>query len=116
MQGHYTIDADHLNRAVKLTAYFESHMNRIYACIKSPSQRAEEALAARLKEGKIKNGFTVREITRKCWSYLSDSQTVTFALETMEELGWVRAVTGGSAGRGRPTLKWEINPKLRQSR
>jgi len=108
--GFYHIDRDHLNQVLGFIEYLESHLNKIYSHVKSEGRKAEEALSTHLLTGDLKDGFTVREITnRKQWAFLKDARTVEYALGSFEELGWVRQLPSGF---GRPTLKWEINPKL----
>ena len=46
LAGRHMIDLAHLEQAIGLLAYFESHMERVYACAKSPEQRALQALAS----------------------------------------------------------------------
>jgi hypothetical protein len=108
--GHF-IDVEHFDKALALLSYLETHMRRVYGCIKSPIQKAEAELAARLQAGDLSDGFSVRAIERKCWSQLTDRDTIGCALETFEELGWIRQLPV-TASAGRPTIKWEINPKL----
>jgi len=113
--GHYLIDSDHLNRAIALLAYLESHMNRVYGSVKSPEQLAEAALAEHIKDGSLKDGFTIYDVERPCWKGLS-KMYATGAVYSLEQLGWLRLLPADNKGkRGRPTLRWEINPKLKQS-
>jgi hypothetical protein len=111
--GIHLIDLDHLNRAIALLAYLESHMARVYASIRTPEQKAFETLAKHLRQGDLKNGFSNREIKRKCWEHLSDSGSTESALESLEELGWLRlSQQVKSSQGGRPSPRWEINPAL----
>jgi hypothetical protein len=109
--GEHLIDLDHLNRAMALLAYLEAHMNRIYSCAKSLEQKAVEALAEHVESGDLSDGFSIRDVVRKCWEHLSKSY-VEDAILTLEDFGWLRLVTRKEEGRGRPTYRWEINPAL----
>jgi len=115
LEGNHLIDLKHLSRAIRLVAYLESHMHRVYGCIKSLGQKAEEGLARHLKAGDLEDGFTIREIiNRKHWEFLTDSQVVDSALETMEEMNWVRELPAEKR-RGKPTRRWEINPAIKKN-
>ncbi len=113
LSGTHTIDAAHLNKALDLLAYLETHMHRVYDCIQNPIQKAESVLSKHIKKGDLTSGFTLRVIQRKHWKDLSQKEHIDLALETLEENGWVRKVyfKSGPEG-GRPTAQWEINPAL----
>jgi len=113
LEGNHLIDLEHLNRAIGLLAYLERHMNRVYASIRTPEQKAVETLAKHLRKGDLKNGFSSRDIKRKGWEHLSDSGNTESALESLEELIWLRPMQQAkSSNGGRPTPRWEINPAL----
>ena len=120
LMGPHHIDAAHLNKAIDLLAYLETHMRRIYGCIQDPVRKAEIAITKRIKNRDLKTtlnadgeriGFTSRDILRKCWHDLQVKLDVEFALENLVEKGWVRELPR-LAGPGQPTIKWEINPTL----
>ena len=113
LSGTHTIDVAHLNKAIDLLAYLETHMHRVYDCIQNPIQKAESVLSKHIKKGDLTSGFTLRVIQRKHWKDLSKQEYIDLALETLEENGWVRKfhVKSGPEG-GRPTAQWEINPAL----
>jgi len=110
--GGHTIDLDHLDRAIALLAYLETHMNRIYGCVKSPVRKAEEALAQHVQAGDLKDGFRIRDVQRKCWENLSKDYCED-AILALEDMGWFRQLPPEQTSKGgRPTLRWEINPSL----
>ena len=113
LQGWHVIDLAHINKAIDLLAYLETHMHRIYGCIQTPIQKAESAIAKRLRNGDLNSGFTIRAIQRKHWRDLSRPEYIDLALETLVEKGWLRDLPK-SEGRGRPTTAWEINPNLKK--
>ncbi len=98
--------------AADILVYLESHMHRVYDCIKSPLQIAEEALAKHIAAGDLKDLFTLRDIKRKDWSGLDDGSINKDALDTLEEKNWVRYGEVVGPKGGRPTVKWTINPVL----
>jgi putative DNA primase/helicase len=111
LSGNHVIDAEHLNKAVRLLMYLGKHMERVYGCIQEPAQKAETLLAQRLKERQLRDGFSVRDITRKCWSHLSKPDIVESALQGLEDKGWIRLLPI-TTNVGRPTSRWEINPEV----
>jgi hypothetical protein len=113
LMGSYPIDLEHLNRALRLLTYLESHARRIYGMVRDESQRAEESLAEHILKGDLKDGFTARDVIRKHWGHLRKEWVVNFAIETMEDMGWVRALANAKNAMGRPTYHYEINPALK---
>lgn len=112
--GGLLVDLEHLDRAIRFVNYLESHVNRIYSQIRNPFQKAEESLVKHIKAQNLKDGFTAREVERKCWDGLSRREYVEDALVILEEKGWVRSLAPEkNAKGGRPTSKWEINPALK---
>jgi len=113
LAGTHMIDLAHLNKAIDLLGYLETHMHRIYGCIQNPIQKAESEIAEHLKRGDLSPGFTTRTIQRKCWRGLSKSEYIDLALESLAEKGWLRDLPK-SEGRGRPTIAWDINPAVQR--
>jgi hypothetical protein len=113
LSGTHVIDLAHINKAIDLLGYLETHMHRVYGCIQTPIQKAESAIAKRLRNGDLSSGFTIRAIQRKHWRDLSRPEYIDLALETLVEKGWLRDLPK-SEGRGRPTTAWEINPSLKK--
>jgi hypothetical protein len=117
LSGNHQIDVAHLNKAIRLLAYLESHMHRVYDCIQTPIQKAESAIAKHIKDGDLEDGLTVRSIQRRHWKDLSKPDYIDLALETLVEKGWLRELPLLQNARGgRPTIRWEINPALVEQR
>jgi hypothetical protein len=110
--GTREIDREHAEQAIKTVVWLESHARRIYSCIKSPFQLSAEALAKHLLAGDLEGGFTVRDVQRKGWTNLKDDNQIADAVVIFEELEWLRGIQVKSARGGRPTTKYEINPRL----
>ena len=47
-------------------------------------------LAKRIKEGKLEDNFTAREVHRKGWELLTEIETVNGALTDLVEANWLR--------------------------
>lgn len=110
--GAHYIDVGHLQRAIKLLSYLESHMHRVYGCNRTPNQRAVFALAAHIRRCEVRDGFTVRDVFRKRWADLGSTDLAEGAILTLEDMGWLREKIADTSGRGRPTQRWEINPAV----
>ena len=107
------IPVRHAEMAVRWCKYLESHARRIYGLAKNPSMQSAIALGRKLSECKLKDGFTVRDLCRKCWAGLATRELVVAALARLEEAHWVRGIEkpAGSQG-GRPTVYYLINPAV----
>ena len=113
--GFHLIDREHLERAIAfLGEYLEPHMRRLYGCVKSPIQRAEATLAEHILAGDLENGFTIRDVIRKGWSLLTETDTTRYTLDTFCEMNWIRPLPKPAGQVGQPTTKYEINPKLKK--
>jgi hypothetical protein len=52
--------------------------------------RSAQALAAKLKQGKLPDKFTARDVQRNRWRYLASKQAVSAALDWLEDEHWIR--------------------------
>jgi hypothetical protein len=103
-------------RAINLCAYFQSHALRVYSAIISPEVRAGHALARHIKKGDLESPFSSRDISRRCWADLNDAELVAAALQHLADLHWIRStVAPTTAQGGRPTERWDVNPKLKRN-
>ena len=111
--GSHLIDVEHLQMAISLMEYLESHMQRAYGSIRTPVQQIESLLARELQAGKIQDGFSARDINRTLWGGRKKPDTVEMALEGLAEKHWVRHYVApvGATG-GRPCTRYEINPAV----
>src|SRR6202043_63527 len=90
--GHQLIDLEHLNRAIGLLRYLESHMHRVYGSIRSPEQRGVDTWAKHIARGDLGQEFGTGDIRRKCWEPLSDGGVIAQAIAGLEDMNWVRGV------------------------
>lgn len=76
--------------------------------------RAAQALADKIRQGKLQDEFTARDVARNQWRYLTSSEAVQAALNWLEDEGWLRSmeVGGTGPGTGRRTQRYSINPKV----
>ncbi len=114
-----------LNAALKWHSMLETHMLRIYSLVidsanikaaylsekllnmaKNSTDKTDETLW-------INGGFTARQLIRKGWKGLTDSDDVLNALEVLLEQKWLDSQEVPSTGRGgRPTECYFINPRI----
>jgi hypothetical protein len=108
------VGIDALECALGWSDYLESHARRIYSQGMEPAAAAARALAKRIQNGEIADGFSLRDIYRNHWSMLGDKSAVEMATGLLVELDWLRqqqVQTGGM-----PKLVFHINPKARTAR
>jgi hypothetical protein len=96
----------------------EAHARRCYGLLIDDGLRAAQALAVKVGQGKLKDGFTARDVKRNPWRSLKTEQAVQAALDWLEDEDWLRGeeVGGTGPGGGRPTVRYFINPKALNAR
>lgn len=115
-----------LKTAIEWHLMLETHMNRIYSLVTDSSNIKASYLADKLKamvkKGGDKDdktdwlyyGFTARQLIRRGWKSLTDTDEVLNALEVLTEHDWLRWETVESTGQGgRPTERYYINPRIK---
>ena len=107
------VKADSAVMAAAWCSYLEGHARRVFALAETAAVTAAQLLARKLKERKLPDGFTVRDVVRKGWSALHDAASTERALNVLAEFGWVVS-SEDDAGPGRPTTRYFINPKVFQ--
>lgn len=99
-------------RAAAWCEYLESHARRIYGLVESLPIKAATILAARVKKKALGTSFTVRDVYRRQWSFLTDKDIAQAACDILVEAGWLReSVTESSFGQ-RGKTDYLVNPKL----
>jgi len=113
--GSGSITVDSALRAAAWCEFLEAHARRCYGLLADGGLRSAQALADRLRAGKPESGFTARDVRRNRWRYLTTDDAVRAALEWLEDEGWLRVEATSGRG-GRPTLRYSVNPKVRNRR
>lgn len=100
-------------RAAAWCDYLEAHARRCYGLLADDGLRAAQALADKVRQGKLSDGFTARDVRRNQWRYLTTGEAVQAALDWLEDEAWLQAdeVGGAGPGTGRSTVRYSINPK-----
>jgi hypothetical protein len=89
--------------------YLEAHAARAYASLSSIHTDTATRILKKLRKGDLPNGFTEREVKRRCWSGLTDKAKVSEALKLLEEYDWLRSERVETGGR--PSVVWYANPE-----
>ncbi len=108
---HGPVTADAAYKAVAWAEYLESHARRIYGLLGDVRMKAAAALAGKIKEKRLKDGFALRDIYRLGWQYLDGPELAAGACRELEEAGWIRREVDTETG-GRPRATYRINPKI----
>lgn len=105
-------------RAAAWCEYLEAHARRCYGLLIDDGLRAAQALADKVRQAKLQDGFTARDVRRNQWRSLTTDDAVQAALDWLEDEGWLRAdkVGGAGPGSGRRTCRYSINPKIDMAR
>ena len=90
--------------------YLESHARRIYSAATHNPVKAAKLILVKIENGKLSNGFTSREIHRKCWAGLTDATEIKEGLETLTTYGYLLECMVETSGR--PSVTYRVNPKV----
>lgn len=101
-------------RAAAWCEFLEAHARRIYGLLTDDGMRAAQALADKVKGGKLVDGFTARDVRRNQWRHLTTEESVQAALDWLDGEHWLRSEEVGGTGPGRRTTRYTINPKIKQ--
>jgi hypothetical protein len=103
-------------KSAKLAAatcdYLESHARRIYHMAGNITQRAAGNLTMKIKQGKLDDGFTARDVQRKGWSILTEKEVVNSALIELAEAGWLKSKKQAPPQGGKTKDVFYINPMV----
>ena len=110
--GTAEIPAVALDKAIRWGQYLESHACRLYAAAVHSDVTAGRALAKKILDGSLADGFAVKDVYRPGWSGLTSSEEAQAAIELLVDLDWLEVAEIPTAGRKR--TEHRINPRLRQ--
>ena len=103
-------------KAAAWCEYLESHVRRIYGLITNASATRASILLEKLKNNKLQDGFTVREIYRQNWRRLNDRNSAQAACDELVDANILlsnkispKFGQPGVSGRGK--TEYYINPK-----
>ncbi len=93
--------------------YLTGHARRIYGLVEAAKVTTARMVSRRLTEGKLDDGFTVRDIVRKQWSGVTTTMQAETVLAILEENGHVQSLDDINPI-GRPTVRYYINPQIKK--
>ena len=100
-------------RAAAWCEYLSGHARRIYGLVEAAKVTTAHMVSRRLAEGKLDDGFTVRDMVRKQWSGVTTTMQAETALAILEENGHVQSQDGINT-LGRPTVRYYVNPQIKK--
>ncbi|MDE2407658.1 MAG: hypothetical protein KGL91_07330, partial [Xanthomonadaceae bacterium] len=98
------VSGDAMARALGWCEYLEGHARRIYAPGTDNGLTAAHALLR--KRADLPDGFTARDVYRRCWSGLDDPDTVAEALGVLVEYGHLHESAEQTGGRPMTAYRW----------
>ncbi len=101
---------DCLTRAIGFAEYLKTHANRIYASVSGHDHAVTRALAKRILDGQLADGFTCRTLTLKGWSGLATRDQAQAAIDALVEYGWLLETEIRTGGR--PSTRYTVNPGI----
>jgi hypothetical protein len=107
------VTANSALRAAAWCEYLSGHARRIYGLVEAAKVTTARMVSRRLAEGKLDDGFTVRDMVRKQWSGVTTALQAESALAILEENGHVQSQDGINT-MGRPTVRYTINPQIKK--
>jgi len=99
-------------RAAAWCEYLTGHARRIYGLVEAAKVSTARMLSRRIAQGKLEDGFTVRDVVRKQWAGLTTAMQAEGSLDILEDNGHVQSSDPLNSV-GRPTVRYFINPQVR---
>lgn len=110
IHGKGAVSLQSTTQAIQWCAFLEKHAIKAYAIGQNAQAGAAKRLSEYIERGLLEQDSPVRSIYRKQWAQLRTPELVDQALETLEELHWLRVVHATVQG-GR-TKKIILHPKF----
>jgi Protein of unknown function (DUF3987) len=107
--GSKAVSQKAILRAIAFAEYLETHARRVYAAGSESEVATAKAILGHLREGALQDGFGARDIRRKEWSNLTDSEQVKAGLDLLVEYDWLASQTIQTGGK--PKTTYRINPR-----
>ena len=114
--GMGTVSLRAAQQAAQWCDYLEAHARRIYGLVSDINIQAASRLARKIEEGRLTDGFSVRDVYRKGWGLLGTPDLAQAALDELVEAGWLRQEQQQAKEVGqKPLPVFRINPKVKAS-
>jgi putative DNA primase/helicase len=99
-----------LRRALAWVEYLASHAARAYGAGTRPPTEGAAALLAKIRSGRVADGFAGRDVYLKGWTHLNTPELVHAAAQILCDLHHLRKVEHRNPAGGRPSITYRINP------
>jgi hypothetical protein len=99
-----------VTQALHFARYLKSHAKRIYSSVHGLDSGPARSLAQKILDKKLQGNFTQRNVQHKGWANLSNKESVTLAVNSLVEHGWLLELLSESGGR--KTMLYKINPNI----
>jgi len=96
-------------QALSWVEYLEPHAHRVFFAINNAKAEAAKSLLRKIRKGELVDSFTVRDIYRKGWVYLSTLEDAQQAIDLLVGHGYL--VADRVPASGRPTVRYLVNPR-----
>ncbi|MDP9354534.1 MAG: YfjI family protein [Chloroflexota bacterium] len=107
-----SVDQAAVDLAVKWAVFLEAHARKVYGAELDGGASTAHALKAKLEDGAVLDGQSVRDLIRAQWSGLATPERVWAALSLLQEHEWLRIETIQPLGGGRPSQIVRLHPEL----
>ncbi len=108
--GAGAVGLDSAQRAAAWCDLLEAHARRVYASATSAQHNGARALLAKIRAGRLRDGFCAKAVYDAGWTGLSDPAAVEAAIDTLVEHKFVRRVTVPTGGR--PRVEVQAHPGI----
>jgi len=109
-EGYGPVGVEPLRKATDWGRYLETHARRIFASATNPDIRAAKTLSKKILSEALKDGFSLRDVYRPCWTSLTTRDDAARAVEMLMDLDWLAEVKEPTSGAPRTTYK--VNPRI----
>ncbi len=104
------VSLENAQKAAAWCGFLQAHAERVYQIAELSEFDVAREILKKIKSKDLSNEFTARDIYGKHWSKLSKPRDVQNGLETLNEYGYLRAVTVNDGHR--PKTVYFIHPEL----
>ncbi|WP_296488490.1 YfjI family protein [Rhodoferax sp.] len=108
------VKVDSAIRAAAWCEYLAGHARRVYGLVEVGKINTARTLGRRIAEGKLNDQFTARDVWKKGWTGIRSTADAEAALAVLEDYDWVQSFEVYDQP-GRPTIRFNINPKTRRA-
>jgi putative DNA primase/helicase len=105
------IQLDSLEKAITRGSYLKSHALRVYNLAINNSAHLGKLLLEKIKIGKLKNPFVIRDVKQAQWHGLTIEGSVESALKILVEYGYLRIKSSPTGGK--PKVEYFVNPAIK---